>query len=53
MIAVDMAVVEEISAKPVDLEMHDRIIVACAEILKVPLVTKDRKIKQTYLQTIW
>lgn len=52
-IAVDIAVVEEASRKPIGLEMHDRIIVACAEILKVPVITMDKKIKQTYSKTIW
>ena len=35
------------------LEMHDRIIVATATLLDVPLVTKDSVIKQLYRKIIW
>ena len=52
-IAVDVAVVEEIARNFTNLEMHDHVIVASAEILKVAIVTKDRKISHSYTKIIW
>ncbi|OGE14125.1 hypothetical protein A3F00_02530 [Candidatus Daviesbacteria bacterium RIFCSPHIGHO2_12_FULL_37_11] len=36
-----------------DLESHDASIVATSRLLNVPLVTKDRKIREIYKNTIW
>ncbi len=35
------------------LEMHDRIIIATAQMLDAPLITKDRQITQHYSKSIW
>jgi PIN domain nuclease of toxin-antitoxin system len=35
------------------LEMHDNIIVATAEYLKLPLITKDSQIQKVYKNTVW
>ncbi len=52
-IAADMAIVNEVLRQKLKLEMHDRIIVATAKILNVPLITKDKVIKKLYKNTIW
>ena len=52
-ISQDVTVVEETSKLSMELEMHDRIIVATAKILSVPLITKDKVIKKLYKNTIW
>jgi len=36
-----------------ELEMHDRIIMATAQIFDCPLVSKDREIRKLYPKTIW
>lgn len=35
------------------LEMHDRIIIATAQIFDAPLISKDSLIKKHYSKTIW
>ncbi len=43
--------IEELTKLP---ELHDRIIVASADILKAGLITKDENIKKSgYVKTIW
>lgn len=53
MVPLDIFVVEKIAQKPIDLEMHDNIIVSTAEILDLPIVTKDQLIQKVYPKTIW
>lgn len=38
---------------PPDLEMHDRIIVATAQIFEAPIVTRDKEISNVYERVIW
>ena len=52
-IALDSAVVEEVFKHQLPVEMHDRIIIATASLLRIPLVTKDKTIHQLYRKTIW
>lgn len=52
-IALDSAVVEEISKHKLSIEIHDRIIIATASLLRIPIVTKDKTIQQVYRKTIW
>ena len=52
-IALDSAVVEEISKHKLPVEIHDRIITSTASLLRLPLVTRDKTIRQVYRKTIW
>ncbi len=36
-----------------DLEIHDRIIVSCAKLLNLPIVTRDQEISKIYPKVIW
>ena len=36
-----------------ELEMHDRIIVATAQMFDCPLISKDREIKKIYPKIVW
>ena len=49
----DLEVVEETLQVDKDLEMHDKIIIASAELSGASIITKDRKIQQAYYKTIW
>lgn len=50
----DMAVIKEISLLRKLPDIHDRIIVASALLLGVPLITKDKNIKKSgYINVIW
>lgn len=51
--SLDLATVEEVLKVHLPLEIHDRIVVATAQMLKLPIVTKDRAIRKTYKETIW
>ncbi|MDI6767026.1 MAG: hypothetical protein QME52_09410, partial [Bacteroidota bacterium] len=46
-------VIAQLLLQTTDLEMHDSIIVATAELLQAPLITKDKAIKNYYTNTIW
>ncbi|HLX11208.1 MAG TPA: PIN domain-containing protein [Bacteroidota bacterium] len=48
----DIEVIAQTVAIPHDLEMHDRIILATAQLIDAPLLTKDREIKKYYSKTI-
>lgn len=36
-----------------DIEMHDRIIIATAQLSKAPIISKDKEIAEYYRETIW
>ena len=52
-LSLDLDIVEQIFRFSTKLESHDSVIVATAQMLRVPLVTKDRKIRDMYKNTIW
>lgn len=52
-VSFDLEVLENVFKLSSNLESHDSIIVATAKMLKLPLVTKDGKIKEVYDQAIW
>jgi PIN domain nuclease of toxin-antitoxin system len=49
----DLEVVEQMLGITRDLEMHDKIIMASAELLNASIITKDREIREVYSKTIW
>lgn len=51
--SLDIAVVEEVIKVTSMLEMHDSIILAAANMLNAPIVTKDRSIRKMYTETMW
>lgn len=51
--SLDVAILEEVLKAPSILEIHDRTIVATAQMLNAPIVTKDRTIRKMYKETIW
>ena len=51
--SLDIAAVEEVINIAFTLEMHDRVVVATAQMLSAPIVTKDRTIRKMYKATIW
>ena len=52
-VSLDIVIVEGVVDFSSKLEMHDSIVVATAQMLKLPIVTKDRTIRKTYKETIW
>lgn len=52
-LSLDLIILEEVLKVSSGLEMHDRVIVASAELLKIPLITKDAIIRNLYQNTIW
>ncbi len=52
-ISLDMAVVENIDTKDFVLEIHDSAIVTSAQMLDLPIITKDRAVRKVYKNTIW
>lgn len=52
-VSLDMGSVESITADLLDLELHDAVIVATSKLFNTPILTKDRKIKKVYKNTIW
>ncbi len=53
-IPLDMRIIKRIEELTKLPELHDRIIVASADILKAGLITKDENIKKSdYVKTIW
>lgn len=52
-ISIDLAVLDASVALADRLEMHDASIAATAQILNLPIVTKDSQIKKVYKKTIW
>lgn len=52
-ISLDLAVVENIPKDDFRLEMHDSAIVTSAQILGLPIITKDRVIRKVYKNIIW
>ena len=51
--SLDLTAVEEVIKMSSALEMHDSIVTATAQMLKLPIVTKDRTIRKMYKETIW
>lgn len=51
--SLDIVTVELIAKDSIKLEMHDRVIVATAQLLGVAIVTRDRGISQFYQEVIW
>ncbi len=49
----DIAVVARAFVLQYGLEMHDRIIVATAEMLSAPIITRDTLIRKQYKKTVW
>lgn len=52
-VSLDMAIVENMPKQDFVLEMHDNAIVTSAQILSLPIITKDRTIRKVYKNTIW
>lgn len=52
-VSLDLDIVEQIFSSSPKLESHDSVIVATAQILKLAIITKDRKIRSLYKETIW
>ena len=52
-IALDTAVVESVSKISQKLEIHDKIILATAKLLKTIIITKDESIRKNYSKSIW
>lgn len=52
-ISLDMAIVENMPRDDLRLEIHDSAIVTSAQILDLPILTKDRVIRKVYKNTIW
>lgn len=52
-VSLDLDVVEIMPQLSFKFEMHDAVIVATAQLLKAPLVTKDETIQKIYKDTIW
>ncbi len=52
-ISLDIAIVEKVAQLTNLLEMHDKVIVATADMLKLPLVSKDSTIQKVYKNIIW
>lgn len=53
LVSLDMFIVEGVIEIPYKLEMHDKIIVATALTLNLPLVTKDEQMRKLHKKTIW
>lgn len=51
--SLDMAIFESVIMDLMDLELHDAVIVATSKLFNVPILTKDREIKDVYKNTIW
>lgn len=49
----DIAVLKKTRLLRNKLELHDRVIVATAELLRLPLITKDEQIIDVYKKVIW
>lgn len=49
----DLEIISQSLFIPSNIEMHDRIIVATAQLFNTYLISKDKEIKNTYLKTIW
>ena len=49
----DLRVISQTLTINPELEMHDRIIIATAQIFSAPLISKDSQIKKFYSKTIW
>ena len=49
---IDLALVKECAKVEKNLEMHDRLIVACARVFGSPIVSKDKEIRKFYPRTI-
>lgn len=52
-ISLDIVITRKIIQSLDSLEMHDKIIVATASILNIPLVTKDEQMRKLHKNTIW
>ena len=49
----DLKIISQTLTVNPELEMHDRIIIATAQIFNTPLISKDSQIKNFYPKTIW
>jgi len=49
----DLATIKETRLLKKQLELHDRVIVAAAKMLDLPLITRDEKIMGIYKKVIW
>jgi len=52
-VPLDIAVLKETRLLKDKLELHDRVIVATAKLLKLSLITKDEQITDVYKKVIW
>ena len=52
-VSLDTATVATVAKVSRMLEMHDRIIIATAQLLRVPIITRDKIIRKVYKNTIW
>lgn len=52
-VSLDLPITEKSFKLQPSLEMHDAVVVATAQLLKVPIITKDETIQKVYPQTIW
>jgi PIN domain nuclease of toxin-antitoxin system len=49
----DLDVISQTLSIDSKMEMHDRVIVATAQIFNSPLISKDKMLKNVYPKTIW
>ncbi len=52
-VPLDLRTVEETRRIKGTLELHDKVIVATAKILDIPIITKDKEIAKVYKKIIW
>lgn len=52
-IPMDIAIIKETRRIKTELELHDKVVVATAKYLGLPIVTKDEEITKKYKKTIW
>jgi len=52
-VPLDLAIVEETHRIEGGLELHDKVIIATAKFLDIPILTKDRQISKSYKKTVW
>lgn len=52
-VSLDLALIYKVTQVTAKIEMHDKVILASALLLNVPIVTRDRLIRKNYSNTIW
>ena len=52
-VPLDLAIIKETRKIKDSFELHDKVIVATAKYLKLPIVTKDEEITEKYKDIIW